>query len=66
MICTLAVKGNPVSDDAIPLLLLAFDTDNKTMKTYTAPENGFPYSAMTVSSGKLLIMNREMTNEKAS
>ncbi|MBO4356088.1 MAG: hypothetical protein J5850_04465, partial [Clostridia bacterium] len=61
---TLAVKGNPAGDAAIPLLLLAFSTANRTMKTYTISEHGFPYAAMTVSGGKLLIMNHEMTKEK--
>ena len=64
VIYTLAVKGNPMGDDAVPLLLLSFDTANKTMKTYTVSESGFPYAAMTASSGKLLIMNHEMTAEK--
>ncbi len=64
VIYTLAVKGNPMGDDAVPLLLLGFDTANKTMKTYTVSENGFPYAAMTASGGKLLIMNHEMTAEK--
>lgn len=64
VIYTLAVKGNPMGDDAVPLLLLGFDTANKTMKTYTVSENGFPYAAMTASNGKLLIMNHEMTAEK--
>ena len=63
-IYTLAVKGNPAGDDPVPLLLLAFDTAAKTMKTYTVSEYGFPYSAMTVSGGKLLIMSHEMTKEK--
>ena len=65
VIYTLAVKGNPMGDDAVPLLLLAFDTANKTMKTYTVSEHGFPYAALTPSGGKLLIMNHEMTKEKA-
>lgn len=64
VIYTLAVKGNPMGDDAVPLLLLSFDTENKTMKTYTVSENGFPYAAMTASGRKLLIMNHEMTAEK--
>ena len=64
VIYTLAVKGNPMGDDAVPLLLLGFNTANKTMKTYTVSENGFPYAAMTASGGKLLIMNHEMTAEK--
>ena len=61
---TLAVKGNPAGDGAAPLLLLAFDTANKTMKTHTVSEYGFPYAAMTASGGKLLIMNHETTKEK--
>ena len=64
IVYALAVKGNPMGDDAVPLLLLAFDTAKKTMKTYTVSENGFPYAAMTAAGGKLLIMNHEMTAEK--
>lgn len=64
MIYTLAVRGNPAGDSAVPLLLLAFDTENKTMKTYTVSEYGFPYAAMTAAGGKLLIMNHETTNGK--
>lgn len=63
-IYTLAVKGNPAGSAAVPLLLLAFDPANKTMKTYTVSEYGFPYAAMTASGGKLLIMNHETTKEK--
>ncbi len=65
VIYTLAVKGDPTGDEAVPLLLLAFDAANKTMKTYTVSEHGFPYAAMTASGGKLIIMNHEMTSEKA-
>ena len=64
VVYALAVKGNPMGDDAVPLLLLAFDTAAKTMKTYTVSEYGFPYAAMTAAGGKLLIMNHEMTKEK--
>ena len=63
-IYALAVKGNPAGDDAVPLLLLDFDPANKTMKTHTVSEYGFPYASMTASGGKLLIMNHEMTKEK--
>lgn len=65
MICTLAVRGNPAGDAPVPLLLLAFDTANKTMKTYTVSEYGFPYASMTASNGKLLIMNHETSGDKA-
>ena len=65
MIYTLAVKGNPAGDAAVPLLLLAFDTAGKTMKTYTVSEYGFPYAAMTASGGKLLIMNHETSKDKS-
>lgn len=64
VIYSLAVKGNPYGASPIPLLLLAFDPAHKTMKTFTVTENGFPYAAMTVSNGTLLIMNHEMTEEK--
>ena len=64
VIYTLAVKGNPAGDSAVPLLLLAFDTVNKTMKTHTVSEYGFPYAAMTAAGGKLLIMNHETSKEK--
>ncbi|MBO4869933.1 MAG: hypothetical protein J5585_09500 [Clostridia bacterium] len=63
-IYALAVKGNPAGGDAVPLLLLEFDPENKTMKTHTVSEYGFPYAAMTASGGKLLIMNHETTKEK--
>lgn len=62
---TLAVRGNPAGGDPVPLLLLAFDFANKTMKTYTVSEYGFPYADMTASDGKLLIMNHETDAEKA-
>ena len=62
---TLAVKGNPAGSAPVPLLLLAFDTANKTMKTYTVSEYGFPYASMAASDGKLLIMNHE-TSEDSS
>ncbi|MBO4423529.1 MAG: hypothetical protein J5879_08820 [Clostridia bacterium] len=64
VIYTLAVKGDPGGEGAVPLLLLAFDAANKTMSTYTVSEYGFPYAAMTSSGGKLLIMNHETTKEK--
>ncbi len=62
---TLAVRGDPAGSAAVPLLLLAFDTVNKTMKTYTVSEYGFPYAAMTSSCGKLYIMNHETDKEKS-
>ena len=62
---TLAVQGNPAGGAPIPLLLLAFDTANKTMKTYTVSEYGFPYTSMTASDGKLIIMNHETSEDKA-
>jgi hypothetical protein len=65
VIYTLAVKGNPYGTSSIPLLLLAFDTARGTMKTVTVSENGFPYTSMAVSGGKLYIMNHEMTAEKS-
>ena len=64
IVYTLAVRGNPAGDAAVPLLLLAFDTANQTMKTYTVSEYGFPYAAMTAANGKLLIMNHETTAAK--
>lgn len=62
---TLAVRGNPAGGDPVPLLLLAFDFANKTMKTYTVSEYGFPYAAMAAIDGKLLIMNHETDEGKA-
>ena len=65
MIFTLAVQGNPAGGAPVPLLLLAFDTANKTMKTYTVSEYGFPYASMTASGGKLYIMNHETSADEA-
>ena len=65
VVYTLAVQGNPAGDAPVPLLLLAFDIANKTMKTYTVSEYGFPYASMTASDGKLLIMNHETSADKA-
>lgn len=62
---TLAVQGNPAGSAPVPLLLLAFDTANKTMKTYTVSEYGFPYASMAASGGKLIIMNHETSEDKA-
>lgn len=64
VIYALAVTGDPVGDASVPLLLLAFDTANKTMKIHTVSEDGFPYAAMTALGGKLLIMNHETSGEK--
>ena len=61
---TLAVKGNPMSDTAVPLVLLISVPGSGTMKMITVSDNGFPYAAMSVSNGKLLIMNHEMTDPK--
>ena len=63
VVYTLAVKGDPYKE-AVPLLLLAFDTANRTMKTYTVSEDGFPYTAMATIDGKLLIMNHETVNDR--
>lgn len=65
LVYTLAVQGNPAGSSPVPLLLLAFDTANKTMKTYTVSEYGFPYASMTASGGKLYIMNHETSDDKA-
>lgn len=62
---TLAVQGNPAGSEPVPLLLLAFDLANKTMKTYTVSEYGFPYAAMAAAGGKLMIMNHETSGDKA-
>ena len=62
---TLAVRGNPAGADPVPLLLLAFDLTNKTMKTFTVSEYGFPYAAMAAVGGKLIIMNHETSGDKA-
>ena len=62
---TLAVQGNPAGSAPVPLLLLAFDLANKTMKTYTVSEYGFPYAAMAAAGGKLVIMNHETSGDKA-
>ncbi len=59
-IYTLAIKGRP-GNDSVPLMLLAFDPSQKTMKTFTVSENGFPYADMAAADGKLLIMNHEMS-----
>ena len=64
VIYTLAIVGNPLSDRPVSLVLLAFDPVACTMKTYTVSETGFPYASLTVSGGKLLIMNHEMTSPK--
>lgn len=61
---TLAVTGNPFDDGPDTLLLLAFDTAAGTMKQFPISDHGFPYAAMAVSDGKLLIMNHEMTEPK--
>ena len=63
-IYTLSVVGNATSGDPVPLLLLAFDPAAGTMKKYTVSENGFPYASMTVSDGKLIIMDHEMSEPK--
>ena len=65
VVYTLAVQGNPAGDAPVPLLLLSFDTSNKTMKTFTVSEYGFPYAAMMASGGKLLIMNHETSEDKS-
>ncbi|MBO6061796.1 MAG: hypothetical protein J6P98_06770, partial [Clostridia bacterium] len=62
---TLAVQGNPAGSAPAPLLLLACDTANGSMKTYTVSEYGFPYAAMAASNGKLIIMNHETSADKA-
>ncbi len=61
---TLAVKGDPAGEAAVPLLLLAFDTADKTMRSFTVSAYGFPYAAMTASNGKLIIMNHETSADK--
>lgn len=65
VVYTLAVQGDPMGGAPVPLLLLAFDPANKTMKTFTVSEYGFPYAAMAAAGGKLLIMNHETNDEKA-
>lgn len=62
-IYTLAIKG-PVSADSSPLMLLAFDPGQKTMKIFTVSESGFPYADMAAVNGKMLIMNHEMSGKK--
>ena len=64
LIYTLAIVGNPMSDQPVTLMLLAFDTVACTMKSYAVSETGFPYASLAVSNGKLLIMNHEMTSPK--
>ena len=63
-IFTLAVQGDPVSDPAVPLVLLAADPAAGTMKKYTVSENGFPYASLAAANGKLLIMSHEMSEPK--
>lgn len=65
IVYTLAVTGNVFGDDPTPLLLLAFDPADRTMKQYTVSETGFPYAAMAAANGKLFIMNHEMTEPKS-
>ena len=63
-IYTLAVVGNPMSEDPVRLVLLEADPAAGTMERYTVSENGFPYASMAVCGKKLLIMDHEMTNPK--
>ena len=65
VIYTLATVGNAFDDKPDTLYLLAFDTAAETMTKYAVSADGFPYAAMAVSGGKLLIMNHEMNAAKA-
>ena len=62
-IYTLALQGYPMDEKPDMLLLLEFDTSAGSMKHYVISENGFPYAAMAVHNGKLLIMNHEMDDK---
>ncbi len=63
IIYTLAIKGKADRDDA-ELVLLAFDPEEKWMKTFTVSSSGFPFTDMAVVKGKLYIMNHEMAGRK--
>ncbi len=65
VIYTLAIEGDPYNDPSVTLLLLAFDPQQKTMKRYTVTKYGFPYTSIAVLDGDLLIMNHEMSKDKA-
>ena len=65
VIYTLATVGNAFDDKPDTLYLLAFDPAAETMTKYAVSADGFPYAAMAVSGGKLLIMNHEMNAAKA-
>ena len=61
---TLAIQGNPMDGNADKLMLLEFDIKAGTMKQYVVSEKGFPYAAMAVHKGRLLIMNHEMDEQR--
>ncbi|MBR1814852.1 MAG: hypothetical protein IJ773_13745 [Lachnospiraceae bacterium] len=60
VVYTLAVTGNLFDAEADPLWLLAFDCKKGTMKKLLVTDSGFPYTAMAVVNGKLLIMSHDM------
>jgi hypothetical protein len=59
----LAIRG-PAGSDCSALVLLCFDLNQKTMKTFTVSESGFPYTNMAVVNGRLLIINHEMDGSR--
>ena len=59
---TLITTGNAMDNEPDPLILAEFDLTDHTISQYRISDNGFPYTAMTVVNGKLLILNHDQTD----
>ena len=66
IVYTLAVTGDPSDEKNDTLWLLAFDGEKGTMEKYAVTEYGFAYSTITLSDGKLFILNHEMKEPACS
>ena len=59
---TLITTGNAMDNEPDPLILAEFDLTDHTISQYRISDNGFPYTAMAVVNGKLLILNHDQTD----
>ena len=59
---TLVTTGNAMDKEPDPLLIAEFDLTDHTISQYRISDNGFPYTAMAVVNGKLLILNHDQTD----
>ena len=64
IVYALCLEGDPSDEAPDTLWLLAVNGKEGTMARCAVSHHGFPYAAMAVVNGKLLIMNHEMTDPK--